>query len=87
VRAASGLGLPTVAVYQTDLVGFADRYWLPGGRRAMERLTRTIHHGADLTLAPSSASLEQLAGLGIPRTALWPRGVDPVQFHPGRLAA
>jgi phosphatidylinositol alpha 1,6-mannosyltransferase len=81
-KAAGELGIPTVAIYQTDLVGFAERYELPGGVRAMASLTRRIHVRVDRTLAPSSASLDQLAQLEIPDTALWPRGVDLEQFHP-----
>ncbi|WP_205474201.1 glycosyltransferase family 1 protein [Nocardioides sp. SYSU D00038] len=85
-RAARELGIPTVAVYQTDLVGFAERYDVAGGGRAMTRamsyLTRRIHTGVDRTLAPSSASVAQLAALGVEDVALWPRGVDLQQFHP-----
>lgn len=81
-RAAAELGIPTVAVYQTDLVGFAARYDLPGGARAMAALTRRIHFSVDRTLVPSSASLRQLTELGISNTALWPRGVDQEMFHP-----
>ncbi len=80
--AAAELGIPTVAIYQTDLVGFAARYEVPGGVRAMAALTRRIHLAVDRTLAPSSASLRQLADLGIPNTSLWPRGVDLRAFHP-----
>lgn len=83
-KAAAELGIPTVAIYQTDLVGFAERYGIAGGCRAMASLTRRIHHRTDLTLAPSSASLRQLDELGVPRTVLWPRGVDLEAFHPGR---
>ncbi len=82
VRAAQELGIPCVAIYQTDLVGFAERYRVAGATQAMTWLTRRIHHGVDRTLAPSSASLRQLEALGIPRTALWPRGVDLEAFHP-----
>ena len=81
-KAAAELGIPTVAVYQTDLVGFAERYDIPGGGRAMQALTRKIHTKVDRTLAPSSASLRQLEELGVPGTALWPRGVDLRAFHP-----
>lgn len=87
VRAAQELGIPVVAVYQTDLVGFAQRYDLAGGVRAMTYLTRRIHGGVDLTLAPSTASRDQLHDLGVDRVALWPRGVDPVAFHPARRDA
>ncbi|WP_090971992.1 glycosyltransferase family 4 protein [Nocardioides exalbidus] len=83
-RAARSLGIPTVAIYQTDLVGFADRYAIPGGARAMESLTRRIHLGVDRTLAPSSASIQQLDRLGIDAVARWPRGVDQVLFEPAR---
>ncbi|WP_134738629.1 glycosyltransferase family 1 protein [Nocardioides sp. 503] len=81
-KAAADLGIPTVAVYQTDLVGFAERYDVPGGARAMAALTRRVHVRVDRTLAPSTASLAQLRDLGVPRTALWPRGVDLQAFHP-----
>ncbi|HWJ67653.1 MAG TPA: glycosyltransferase family 1 protein [Nocardioides sp.] len=81
-RAASELGIPTVAIYQTDLVGFAERYDLPGGVRAMAGLTRRIHHQVDRTLAPSTASIDQLRGLGVPEVHRWGRGVDLAAFHP-----
>ena len=81
-KVAAELAIPSVAVYQTDLVGFAERYDLPGGAAAAAALTRRIHTRVDRTLAPSSASLTQLAGLDVPGTALWPRGVDLQQFHP-----
>jgi len=72
-RAARSLGIPTVAIYQTDLVGFADRYPVPGGARAMEALTRRIHLGVDRTLAPSTASIDQLDRLGIGNVSRWHR--------------
>ena len=81
-KAALDLGIPTVAIYQTDLVGFAERYDVPGGARAMASLTRRIHTVVDRTLAPSTASLAQLRDLEVPGTALWPRGVDLQAFHP-----
>lgn len=83
-RAAADLGIPTVAIYQTDLVGFAERYHVPGGAAAMTALTRRIHLGVDRTLAPSSASIEQLRALGIPEVGRWPRGVDLDLFRPDR---
>ncbi len=86
-KVAGELGIPTVAIYQTDLVGFAERYEVPGGARAMARLTRRIHTRVDRTLAPSSASLSQLVELDVPNTARWPRGVDLQQFHPVRRSS
>ncbi|AIY18206.1 glycosyltransferase [Pimelobacter simplex] len=81
-RAAEELGIPTVAIYQTDLVGFAERYDVPGGARAAAGLTRRIHHHVDRTLAPSTASIAQLRALGVPEVHRWGRGVDLVAFHP-----
>ncbi|MCW2816193.1 MAG: glycosyl transferase, group 1 [Nocardioides sp.] len=83
-KVAAELGVPTVAIYQTDLVGFAERYDVPGGAAAAAALTRRIHTRVDRTLAPSAASMRQLADLDVPGTALWPRGVDLQQFHPDR---
>lgn len=81
---ARSLGIPVVAIYQTDLIGFAARYRIPGATAMMRRLTTSIHGAADLNLVPSSASRSQLADLGMPNLALWPRGVDEVQFSPTR---
>ncbi|MER5553454.1 glycosyltransferase family 1 protein [Streptomyces sp. NPDC002793] len=79
---AGRLGLPAVAVYQTDLAGYA-RTYLGTGEGAAWRRMRAVHSAADLTLAPSSAALRDLAGHGVPRVRLWPRGVDTVRFRPG----
>ena len=81
-RAARALGVPTVAVFQTDLAAFAQRYRLPGGAGAAWRYLRTVHGTAELTLAPSSATAAVLARQGIGPVALWPRGVDVDQFAP-----
>lgn len=77
-------GVPVVAVYQTDLVGFAERYPIPGAVAAMRALTRRVHVPADRTLVPSTASRHQLAGLGVQRMHVWGRGVDTEQFRPER---
>ncbi|MFE4453445.1 glycosyltransferase family 4 protein [Streptomyces sp. NPDC056796] len=79
---ATRLGLPAVAVYQTDLAGYA-RTYLGTGESAAWRRMRAVHSAADLTLAPSSAALRDLTGHGVPRVRLWPRGVDTVRFRPG----
>lgn len=82
VLAAKELGIPTVAVYQTDLIGFAERYRFPGGVAAMRTLTRRIHLNATINLAPSRASQRQLADLGVQNIHTWVRGVDTGQFGP-----
>jgi phosphatidylinositol alpha 1,6-mannosyltransferase len=87
LSASQRLGLPSVAIYQTDMPSYLRQHG-PGavGRgaaRAAWRWVRHIHSMADRTLAPSSAALGELQAHGIPRTALWARGVDAEQFHPG----
>ncbi|MEU5252308.1 glycosyltransferase family 4 protein [Streptomyces longwoodensis] len=82
MAAAARLGLPAVAVYQTDLGGYARTYMGVGEAAAWRRI-RSVHAAADLTLAPSSAALRDLEDHGVPRVKLWPRGVDTVRFRPG----
>lgn len=83
VRAAGTLDLPTVAVYQTDVAGYAGRYGLGAATDAAWRVVRTIHEQVDLTLAPSRTSAAALAAHDVPRVAVWPRGVDTARFAPG----
>ncbi|WP_084497016.1 glycosyltransferase family 4 protein [Nocardia amamiensis] len=85
--AALRLDLPTVAVYQTDVAGFAKSYGLGLASRAAWAWTRRIHEGATRTLAPSRAAAEDLAGHGIPRVHRWGRGVDIARFTPSARSA
>ena len=84
VRAANELNLPSVAVYQTEIPSYADRYHLGWGEGILWNRVLNIHERADLNLAPSSYALRQLELLGVPRLRLWPRGVDTVRFSPSR---
>lgn len=81
VATARRWALPTVAVFQTELAGFATRYGLPTAEAAWRFLRRT-HAAVDRTLVPSSATFETLTGQRFPRLALWQRGVDADRFHP-----
>ncbi|MBW4715887.1 glycosyltransferase family 4 protein [Saccharothrix obliqua] len=84
LSAARRLGLPTVAVYQTDIAGFAGHYGLGLTARAAWRWTRRLHSQADRTLAPSTWAVEALRSHGVPRVHRWGRGVDTELFAPGR---
>ncbi|HEY0807912.1 MAG TPA: glycosyltransferase family 1 protein [Pseudonocardiaceae bacterium] len=81
--AARKLGIPSVAVFQTDVAGFARRYGFRGADRAIWAWLRHVHRQADRTLVPSTATLEQLRTRGIERLAMWRRGVDTTRFDPG----
>ncbi|WP_202865343.1 glycosyltransferase family 4 protein [Ornithinimicrobium sufpigmenti] len=87
LTAARALGIPSVAIYQTDMPSYIRQHAGPAGEltaRAAWRWIRRIHDQADLTLAPSSAALADLAAHQVPRIALWGRGVDSELFHPDR---
>jgi phosphatidylinositol alpha 1,6-mannosyltransferase len=83
MAAAARLGIPAVAVYQTDLAGYV-RTYMGAGEAAAWRRIRSVHGACDLTLAPSSAALRDLETHGVPRVELWPRGVDTERFRPDR---
>ncbi|OSC32320.1 alpha-mannosyltransferase [Mycobacterium vulneris] len=82
VRAARWLGVPTVAVYQTDVPGFAASYGIPMTARAAWAWFRHLHGLADRTLAPSSVTMESLVAQRFPRVHRWARGVDVLRFAP-----
>ncbi|MBB6378533.1 phosphatidylinositol alpha 1,6-mannosyltransferase [Pseudonocardia eucalypti] len=84
LAAARRLHIPTVAVYQTDIAGFATSYGLALTARAAWRWTCRLHSLADRTLAPSTWAAEALRSRGVPRVHAWARGVDISRFRPSR---
>lgn len=84
LRAADHLGIPTVAIYQTDIPGYAQRYGIPLAAPALLQHVARIHRRATLTLAPSSSSMRELGELGVTRLKLWTRGVDTQRYTPDR---
>ncbi|WP_400993456.1 glycosyltransferase [Agromyces sp. GXQ0307] len=84
VLAAERIGAPSVAVYQTDVPAYAERYRVPGAAPALANHVGRLHRRATLTLAPSSAAISQLEGYGVERLRRWARGVDTDRFRPGR---
>ena len=82
---ARRLGLPTVAVYQTDLPSYARAYRLGrAGETFAWRWLRGIHNSAARTLAPSTVTATGLLGRGIGNVWLWGRGVDTQRFDPAK---
>jgi phosphatidylinositol alpha 1,6-mannosyltransferase len=84
IAAANRLGVPSVAIYQTDVSGYARRNRLGAASAFAWRLVRWIHEGADLTLAPSTTALTDLRAAGVARLERWGRGVDLERYHPAR---
>ena len=82
LHAARHLNVPTIAVFQTDLAGFAISYGMGSASRAAWGWTRHLHKRVDRTLAPSQSAMENLVTHGIPRVYKWARGVDLTGFAP-----
>lgn len=84
LTAAEHLGVPTVAVYQTDVIAYMRRYGVPRATRLTASHVGRLHRRATLTLAPSSTAQRQLQSLGVDRVLRWGRGVDTERFAPER---
>ena len=82
--AARNLRIPAIALYQTDVAGFATKYHLAPLAAAAWEWTRTIHNTAQMTLAPSSLTIQDLRDHGIHNVNHWGRGVDAERFHPSK---
>lgn len=85
VTAANRLGIPSVAVFQTDMAKYAGLAGFgPAASAFAWRVIRRIHQGASLTLVPSESARQDLERVGIDRLANWGRGVDSALYHPNR---
>ncbi|WP_080793327.1 glycosyltransferase family 4 protein [Corynebacterium pacaense] len=82
--AARQLRIPAIAIYQTDVAGFSQRYHLAPLAAASWEWIRTVHNVCQRTLAPSSMSIGELREHGVHDIYHWARGVDAVRFHPSK---
>ncbi|WP_130176023.1 glycosyltransferase family 1 protein [Cryobacterium sp. SO1] len=82
IASARRLGVPSVAVFQTDVAGYASRNHLGQASKLAWRFVKWVHDGADLTLVPSTASMRDLRRIGVQRLDRWTRGVDLDGYHP-----
>ncbi|AJE66520.1 GDP-mannose-dependent alpha-mannosyltransferase [[Brevibacterium] flavum] len=82
--AARQLRIPAIAIYQTDVAGFSQRYHLAPLATASWEWIKTVHNMCQRTLAPSSMSIDELRDHGINDIFHWARGVDSKRFHPGK---
>lgn len=87
IAASNRLRIPTVAVFQTDVAGFARSHGLGLTSSIAWRYVAWVHGGADLTLVPSASSENDLRRVGVSRLARWGRGVDLQRYHPNRRRA
>lgn len=82
IKVAKRLGIPSIAIYQTDISGYAARYGLPGLRPLVDRLIGAIHRRATINLAPTQEGADYLRRIGANHVEIWGRGVNLEQFNP-----
>ena len=76
--------LPLVSSFHTDFPRYAGHYL---GRFAVgptQAYLRWFHNAAGMTQTPSELSRDELLQMGVPRAAVWGRGVDTAWFRPER---
>lgn len=76
--------VPAVAIFQTDLAAYAERYGFKLLRPMVDRMMANVHAGATINLAPTSEVRDYLIRLGLLNVEVWGRGVDLELFHPDR---
>lgn len=82
--AGGWMGIPVVANYQSDLPAYAHSYGYSFLESRLKDALRFVHNGCTLTLAPSSATMDELRAWGFRRLRQWERGIDIERFHPRR---
>lgn len=82
LRAAKELNIPTVAVYQTDVTGFAKYYGYSSVSKFTDLWLSHIHNLATLNLVPSKWAMTKLEELNVKNLSIWGRGVDTNAFNP-----
>ena len=62
---ASAMGIPSVAVFQTDIAGYAQHYGMAPLAFIADAVIKKIHGSAAINLVPSTACEAYLTGLGV----------------------
>lgn len=84
LQVARRLQIPAVAIYQTDISGYLQRYHLELLKPAVDEFVASIHRQASLTLAPTPETAANLNSLNAGRVDVWGRGVDLKAYDPAR---
>lgn len=76
--------IPSVAIYQTDVVSYAKRFRNNIITAYAESSIARLHNYATLNLAPSQSAEHELISIGVNPNTIhrWGRGVDSERFHP-----
>jgi phosphatidylinositol alpha 1,6-mannosyltransferase len=81
---AKRLNIPSVAIYQTDVRGYLQRYGAKILTPIYNWILKGIHSKATITLAPTPESASNLQKLGCQNVSIWGRGVDLSLYTPKR---
>jgi phosphatidylinositol alpha 1,6-mannosyltransferase len=76
--------VPSVAIFQTDIAAYAERYGFKALRPFVDRAMANFHAGASINLAPTTEVAEYLTRIGLNNVSVWGRGVDLDLYHPNR---
>ena len=79
--------VPAVAIFQTDIAAYTERYGFKLLRPLVDRAMANFHAGATINLAPTTEVRDYLLRLGLANVEVWGRGVDLELFHPNRKSS
>jgi glycosyltransferase involved in cell wall biosynthesis len=79
--------IPLITSYHTNFPQYARHYGAGIVEPLVWKWLRWFHRPAVLTQTPGEAVRDELLRRGIGKPIVWGRGVDTVQFHPGRRSA
>ena len=74
----------SVAIFQTDIAAYAERYGFKALRPFVDRAMANFHAGATINLAPTTEVSDYLRRIGLSNVSVWGRGVDLDLYHPNR---
>jgi phosphatidylinositol alpha 1,6-mannosyltransferase len=84
LRVAKRQSIPAIAIYQTDISGYLQRYNLELLKPAVDEFVASIHRQASITLAPTPETAANLSALNAGKVDVWGRGIDLNAYRPDR---
>ncbi len=84
LRVARRQDIPAIAIYQTDISGYLQRYNLELLKPAVDEFVASVHRQASITLAPTPETAANLTALNAGQVAVWGRGIDLKSYDPAR---
>ena len=82
LRAVKEMGIPLVTSYHTNIEQYLEYFHAKILEKPVRAYFKNFHSNAELTLCPSSQTLNQLKSQGFENLDIWSRGVDNELFSP-----